>query len=97
MALVRCAECQAQVSDKAASCVKCGYPLKPAKEPQEPPALTIGCCAKCGSSDTGDIVAEASARRSETMTEMLGLRMGAFAGGGRYYCRRCGHRWRYNG
>lgn len=27
MALIRCPECEAEVSDKATSCPKCGYPI----------------------------------------------------------------------
>ncbi len=28
MSLVKCPECQSEISDKATSCPKCGYPLK---------------------------------------------------------------------
>lgn len=36
MALIPCPECKADVSDVAASCPKCGYPLTEA-EPDDPP------------------------------------------------------------
>jgi hypothetical protein len=32
MALIDCPECGASVSDKAAACPKCGYPMKPAAD-----------------------------------------------------------------
>ena len=33
MALIRCPECGKEVSDQAAACVCCGYPLRPASVP----------------------------------------------------------------
>jgi len=33
MALIKCPECSNEVSDQAASCPKCGYPLKAATPP----------------------------------------------------------------
>jgi len=32
MSLISCPECNTKVSDKAVSCPKCGYPLKPSKD-----------------------------------------------------------------
>ncbi|MBI4834806.1 MAG: zinc ribbon domain-containing protein [Planctomycetes bacterium] len=39
MALIKCPECQYDVSDKAAFCLKCGYPFqtkKTSKTPENP-------------------------------------------------------------
>ena len=61
MALIACPECKAQVSDKAAACVRCGHPIAP---PSRPAAQTgsstvsVGPCPNCGSHDTYDHVAE---------------------------------------
>jgi hypothetical protein len=100
MPLINCPECKAQVSDKAASCIKCGFPFqnqqeKPALGVQLNPALTIGRCSRCGSADTGDIVSD-EGRTGLNWSQMLGTRMGAYVAGGRYYCRKCHHRWKYN-
>lgn len=35
MALIKCPECSLSISDKAAACPNCGYPLQPAPEPVE--------------------------------------------------------------
>ena len=35
MALIKCPECDLSISDKAAICPNCGYPLQPAPEPVE--------------------------------------------------------------
>lgn len=35
MALIKCPECNLSISDKAAACPNCGYPLQPAPEPVE--------------------------------------------------------------
>lgn len=35
MALIKCPECGLSISDKAAACPNCGYPLQPAPEPVE--------------------------------------------------------------
>lgn len=35
MALIKCPECGLSISDKAAACPNCGYPLRPAPEPVE--------------------------------------------------------------
>lgn len=35
MALIKCPECGLSISDKAAACPNCGYPLHPAPEPVE--------------------------------------------------------------
>ncbi len=35
MALIKCPECSLSISDKAAACPNCGYPLRPAPEPVE--------------------------------------------------------------
>lgn len=32
MAFIRCPECDSSISDKAATCPKCGYPIKPAPD-----------------------------------------------------------------
>ncbi|MDO4384502.1 MAG: zinc-ribbon domain-containing protein [Clostridia bacterium] len=34
MALIKCPECGLSISDKAAVCPNCGYPLQPAPEPR---------------------------------------------------------------
>lgn len=101
MTMISCPDCKAQISDKASACVKCGCPIQGQQNPpltggQIHSVLNIGPCAKCGSEDTGDMVAE-EGRKGTGLGGMLGTRTGSFLGGGRYYCRRCGHRWRYNG
>lgn len=43
MALVKCAECQNDVSDKAAACPKCGAPVGKPSLPEKPKAKqTVG-------------------------------------------------------
>ena len=37
MALIQCPECGSQVSDKALSCPRCGYPMSPAEKPRKSP------------------------------------------------------------
>lgn len=37
MALIECTDCGAEVSDKAASCIRCGYPLTPATQHEQSP------------------------------------------------------------
>lgn len=32
MALIKCPECEKEISDKAVSCPNCGYPMKPQKD-----------------------------------------------------------------
>ncbi len=39
MALIQCPECGSEVSDQAAACVKCGYPIKAAAESAPPRAV----------------------------------------------------------
>ena len=34
MAIIQCPECGQQVSDKATSCIHCGFPIQPAVAPQ---------------------------------------------------------------
>jgi hypothetical protein len=63
MALVTCPECEAKISDSAAKCPKCGYPMR-RESPQRPPSegksrlllwltlgvitVSFGCCALYG-------------------------------------------------
>lgn len=43
MALIKCPDCETDVSDKAAQCVKCGRPIeKPDEEKSAPPILLPG-------------------------------------------------------
>lgn len=42
MALIRCAECKAKVSDKASACPKCGAPIEISKKKQKS-LITTGC------------------------------------------------------
>ena len=42
MALIKCPECEKQISDKASSCPECGFPLKVTYE-------EYICCPYCGS------------------------------------------------
>ena len=37
MALIQCPECGSQVSDKALSCPRCGYPIPSAEKPRKSP------------------------------------------------------------
>lgn len=58
MALINCPECGTEISDKAAACIKCGYPLasQPAVEKEKPKCPECGAevsegaseCGKCG-------------------------------------------------
>lgn len=43
MALIECPECGGKISDKALSCIHCGYPIQDIKEEQQ-----IGYCPYCG-------------------------------------------------
>ena len=45
MALIRCPECGKEVSDKAAACIHCGYPLQESKEE------SVQYCPYCGKSN----------------------------------------------
>ena len=56
MALVQCPECKAEVSDRAASCPKCGYPIQTqaapsaatgTAPPMSPPKRTSYPCPAC--------------------------------------------------
>ena len=49
MAIIQCPECGQHVSDKATSCIHCGYPIQPAtppiqyvKEPERSVAIVYG-------------------------------------------------------
>lgn len=46
MALINCPECGKEVSDKAQSCIHCGYPLKKSKS--APSFTGMNICPKCG-------------------------------------------------
>src|SRR5690349_8247462 len=45
MALIKCSECKAKVSDKATACPQCGAPVvvKPKPKKPEANAATVGC------------------------------------------------------
>lgn len=47
MALIKCPECQSEVSDKANTCPKCGYPVKEIAQ-CEPSSTGMNICPKCG-------------------------------------------------
>jgi len=52
MSLIECPECRRQVSDQAAACVGCGYPLASvAPRQQEGQRSLDAVCANCGLSD----------------------------------------------
>lgn len=36
MALIKCPECEREISDKAEKCIHCGYPLKPQQQIPKP-------------------------------------------------------------
>ncbi len=40
MALIKCPECSSDISDKAPSCPKCGYPMTPANRSLKPSTKT---------------------------------------------------------
>ncbi len=39
MALIKCQECDKEISDQAEACPGCGHPIKPVKS--EPPTVTV--------------------------------------------------------
>ncbi len=41
MALIQCPECGSQVSDKALSCPRCGYPMSSAEKPRKSPKTSV--------------------------------------------------------
>lgn len=43
MALIRCAECKAKVSDKATTCPKCGAPIEVSKKKKQKSQISTGC------------------------------------------------------
>lgn len=47
MALIKCPECQSEVSDKAKTCPKCGYPIDEIAK-NEPSSTGMNICPKCG-------------------------------------------------
>jgi len=47
MALIKCPECQSEVSDKAKNCPKCGYPIDEIAK-NEPSSTGMNICPKCG-------------------------------------------------
>jgi DNA-directed RNA polymerase subunit RPC12/RpoP len=101
MALIACPECKAQVSDKAAVCVKCGHPIaaeRGAASQSSSTTLSVGPCPKCGSRDTYDHVAEQQRASGGGWSASLGAKWGAKArlaaeGKGRYFCNKCGYNW----
>ena len=48
MAMISCLECGAQVSDKAESCIKCGYPIITCSECNTLVSDNLEACAECG-------------------------------------------------
>lgn len=46
MALIKCPECGKEVSDKASTCIHCGFPLK--RENNIPSFTGMNICPKCG-------------------------------------------------
>ena len=47
MALIKCPECQSEVSDKAKTCPKCGYQIDEIAK-NEPSSTGMNICPKCG-------------------------------------------------
>lgn len=98
MALIRCPDCNAEVSDKAAACVRCGCPLSApshaSNKPRYTPSGSVGECPACRSLDTFDVVAEE--RKRGGFMGALGARFGSRIGGnGRCRCRDCNHTWEF--
>lgn len=56
MSIIKCPECGREISDKAAACVGCGFPINPAaqatiamREAEKPEIVLMkGLCNKCG-------------------------------------------------
>lgn len=51
MAMIKCPECGKEISDKAAFCVGCGFPISGSEEPEADKPETIlmqGLCNECG-------------------------------------------------
>jgi hypothetical protein len=92
MALIKCPDCKADVSDKSDKCVHCGCPIKTKKEKR--PEYSVGPCPACGSLDTYDLVQEE--RKKGGFFQAFGARMGLrIAGNGRFVCNKCKHSWEY--
>ncbi len=56
MALIKCPECGSEVSDRAASCPRCGYPIKPVSNPalirfEQTYAVRYTCTVTCNGRD----------------------------------------------
>ncbi|KKL26148.1 hypothetical protein LCGC14_2398190 [marine sediment metagenome] len=49
MALIKCPECDKEVSEKATACIHCGFPLA-----RKRPRMSIGKCPTCGRLNTYD-------------------------------------------
>jgi len=97
MALIKCPECDSQVSDKATVCIHCGFPftLSPSNASVEPrPPGSVGHCPACNSVNTYDVVAEE--RKVGGFFRALGARIGTRVGGnGRLRCNDCYHTWEF--
>ena len=91
MALIRCPDCNTEVSDKAAACVKCGCPIATAAPI---PSSSVGKCPACGSVNTFDAIKEE--RKTGGFAASLGARLGArVVGNGRFRCKSCRHTWEF--
>jgi hypothetical protein len=102
MALIQCPDCSAEVSDKAAACVRCGCPLagaQPAEassEEKQPP-YSVGRCPACGTFETCDTVSYYERQGGVFEALFFGVLGGYFGrrvlGKGRYHCLKCSHDW----
>lgn len=50
MALINCPECNKEISDKAASCPNCGFPIQEINKPKFSPT-GMNICPKCGTTN----------------------------------------------
>lgn len=92
MALIKCPDCEKEVSDKAKSCIHCGCPLAVTKTPFNNTHGSSGQCPACGSLRTRDNVK--LAHKEGGVATLLGNRLGRLiTGAGRFFCKDCSHSW----
>lgn len=83
MAMIKCNECQKEMSDLAEKCPNCGCPNKPKKvcpECNESMDMTCSTCPKCGYvfKTTSNNSNTSGAAKSKMAAGLLGIFLGAF-------------------